>query len=100
MKGKSAVCAPVALFEFADARRCRLKVSKGRGSAINFVRKLVYCLSGCRDPHLGVHGAGGKRRLVTIADVRREYGAELDKRSDILQGRFPLVFGDDQMDVL
>ncbi|KAK3720431.1 hypothetical protein LTR37_003843 [Vermiconidia calcicola] len=46
-----------------------------------------------------LHGAGKKRRLVQIADVRREYGAELDKRSDILQGRFPLVAGD-EMDVL
>ncbi|KAK3691117.1 hypothetical protein LTR37_018870 [Vermiconidia calcicola] len=46
-----------------------------------------------------VHGAGQKRKLVQIADVRREYGAELDERSDILQGRFPLVAGD-EMDVL
>lgn len=52
------------------------------------------------DPIDGVHGVGAKRKLVTIADVRREYGAELDKRSDILQGRFPLVGGGDEMDVL
>ena len=51
------------------------------------------------DPIEGVHGTGRKRKLVTIADVRREYGAELDKRSDILQGRFALV-GGEEMDVL
>ena len=47
-----------------------------------------------------VHGARGKRKLITIADVRREYGAELDKRSDLLHGRFPLIGGDEEMDVL
>lgn len=52
------------------------------------------------DPIEGVHGSGKKRRLVTIADIRKEYEAELDKRSDIRQGRFPLVGGGDEMDVL
>lgn len=45
-------------------------------------------------------GEGKKRRLVTLADVRREYGVELDRRSDALHGRFPLVGGGDVMDVL
>ena len=35
----------------------------------------------------------GMRKLVRLADVRREYGAELDQRSDVLAGRFPLVGG-------
>jgi nuclear pore complex protein Nup160 len=55
------------------------------------------------DPIDGLDGQGNKRRLVQIADVRREYAAELDRRSDILQGRFPLLVGDvggDEMDVL
>ena len=50
------------------------------------------------DPIGEVHGDGKKRRLVTIDEVRRDYGAELDRRSDVLQGRFPLV-GGDAMDV-
>lgn len=33
----------------------------------------------------------GKRRVVTLEDVRREYQGELDRRSEIAQGRFPLV---------
>ncbi|TKA28708.1 hypothetical protein B0A50_03036 [Salinomyces thailandicus] len=49
----------------------------------------------------GVHKQGRKRTLVTLADLRREYTAELDKRSDMLYGRFALVGGDeDAMDVL
>ena len=52
------------------------------------------------DPIEEVNGVRGKRKLVTIADVRREYGAELDKRSDLLHGRFPLVGGGEEMDVL
>ena len=47
----------------------------------------------------GVDGAGAKRRLVRIADVRKEYAAELDRRSDVLHGRFPLVGGGDGMEV-
>ena len=45
---------------------------------------------------------GRKRRLVTLADVRKEYAAELDRRSDALFGRFPLVGGGggEGMDVL
>ncbi len=46
-----------------------------------------------------IEGVGGKRKLVTIADVRKEYGDELDRRSEILLGRFPLVAGE-AMDVL
>ena len=38
---------------------------------------------------------GGKRRLVRLEDVRREYVAELDRRSEVLMGRFPLVGGAD-----
>lgn len=52
------------------------------------------------DPIGGVHKEGRKRRLVTLADLRREYTAELDKRSDMLHGRFALVGGGDEMDVL
>jgi hypothetical protein len=51
------------------------------------------------DPIAGVHEPGRKRKLVTLDEVRREYSAELDKRSDMLQGRFPLVGGGDAMDV-
>jgi hypothetical protein len=52
------------------------------------------------EPIEGVHQAGQKRKLVTLEEVRRDYSAELDRRSDILQGRFPLVGGaDDEMDV-
>ena len=42
--------------------------------------------------------ANAKRRIVTLEDVRREYAAELDRRSEMLQGRFALV--GDGMDVL
>jgi hypothetical protein len=52
------------------------------------------------EPIEGVHQAGEKRKLVTLEEVRRDYSAELDRRSDILQGRFPLVGGGDEMDVL
>ncbi|KXT17773.1 hypothetical protein AC579_3617 [Pseudocercospora musae] len=51
------------------------------------------------DPLKGVHPSGAKRRLVRLEDIRREYAAELDKRSDIEQGRFALV-GGDEMDML
>ncbi|KAF2764638.1 hypothetical protein EJ03DRAFT_331683 [Teratosphaeria nubilosa] len=44
-------------------------------------------------------GLGAKRRLVTLDELRREYAAELDKRSDMLHGRYALV-GDESMDVL
>lgn len=52
------------------------------------------------DPIEGVHEEGAKRRLVKLADVRRDYVAELDRRSDILQGRFALTGRGDEMDVL
>ncbi|KAK5121028.1 hypothetical protein LTR85_005812 [Meristemomyces frigidus] len=53
------------------------------------------------EPIAGVHREGRKRRLVTLADLRREYTAELDKRSDMLHGRFALVGGGgEEMDVL
>lgn len=53
------------------------------------------------EPIQGVHQADQKRKLVTLEEVRRDYSAELDRRSDILQGRFPLVGGGvaDEMDV-
>lgn len=51
------------------------------------------------EPITSVHGDGAKRKLVTLADVRREYNAEMDRRSNILAGRFPLIGGDD-MDLL
>ena len=45
---------------------------------------------------------GAKRKLVRLEDVRREYVAELDRRSEVLMGRFPLVGGggeDEEMEV-
>ena len=52
------------------------------------------------EPISGVHREGTKRKLVTLADVRREYTIELDRRSEMLQGRFPVLAGGDEMDVL
>ncbi|KAK3634876.1 hypothetical protein LTR56_015001 [Elasticomyces elasticus] len=52
------------------------------------------------EPIHGVHEEGTKRRLVTLADVRREYTSELDNRSQMLLGRFAVVGGGDAMDVL
>jgi nuclear pore complex protein Nup160 len=55
------------------------------------------------EPVSGVHAAEAKRKLVTLEDVRRDYSAELDRRSDMLQGRFPVIGGggdDHVMDVL
>ncbi|KAK1823981.1 hypothetical protein LTR12_001514 [Friedmanniomyces endolithicus] len=52
------------------------------------------------EPVAGVHREGAKRRLVTLADVRREYTGELDRRSEMLQGRFPIVGSGNEMDVL
>ncbi|KAK0906905.1 hypothetical protein LTR02_005739 [Friedmanniomyces endolithicus] len=52
------------------------------------------------EPVASVHREGAKRRLVTLADVRREYTGELDRRSEMLQGRFPVVGCGDEMDVL
>lgn len=52
------------------------------------------------DPIEGVNAPGAKRKLVTIADVRREYGIALDQRNDLLHGRFALVGGGVEMDVL
>lgn len=37
------------------------------------------------------------RKIVTLEDVRREYQGELDRRSEILQGRFPLGGGDEMV---
>jgi len=45
-------------------------------------------------------GGRGKRRIITLEDVRREYQAELDRRSEMVQGRFALVGDGDAMDVL
>ncbi|EME49218.1 hypothetical protein DOTSEDRAFT_68094 [Dothistroma septosporum NZE10] len=52
------------------------------------------------DPIPHVHEAERKRKLVTIEDIRMEYMAELDRRSEIMHGRFPLVGGGDEMDLL
>ena len=41
-------------------------------------------------------GAKG-RRIITLEDVRRSYQAELDRRSEMVQGRFALV--GEEMDV-
>jgi WD40 repeat protein len=43
-------------------------------------------------------GHGQKRRIVTLEDVRKEYQAELDRRSEMQQGRFALT-GGDEMDL-
>lgn len=53
------------------------------------------------DPVNEVHGIGAKRRLVRLEDVRREFTEELDRRSEILQGRFPIFAGGggEEMDV-
>ena len=48
-------------------------------------------------------GTGEKRGLVRLSDLRREYVADLDRRSEVVLGRFPLVGGDgggEAMDVL
>lgn len=51
---------------------------------------LVCCGEG--ESWLLAEGAdGGKRKLVRLEDVRREYTAELDRRSEVLMGRFPLM---------
>lgn len=42
----------------------------------------------------------GKRRLVTLEDVRREYQEELDRRAALEQGRFGFVDEGGDMDVL
>ncbi|KAI5245957.1 hypothetical protein E4T42_06584 [Aureobasidium subglaciale] len=36
-----------------------------------------------------------KRKIVTLEDVRKEYQAELDRRSEMQQGRFALTAGDE-----
>nr|POE54934.1 nucleoporin [Quercus suber] len=51
------------------------------------------------DPITSVHGPDATRKLVTLADVRREYNEEMDRRSDVLAGRFPMITSD-AMDVL
>lgn len=50
-------------------------------------------------PIEGLHAPNVKRKLVRLEDVRREYAAELDRRSDMLQGRFPVTGNGDEMDV-
>nr|POE47347.1 nucleoporin [Quercus suber] len=50
-------------------------------------------------PIISVHGPDAKRKLITLADVRREYNEEMDRRSDVLAGRFPIITGD-AMDML
>ncbi|KIW06549.1 uncharacterized protein PV09_02979 [Verruconis gallopava] len=42
----------------------------------------------------------GKRRLVTLEDVRREYQEELDRRAAMEQGKFAFVDEGEEMDVL
>jgi hypothetical protein len=44
-------------------------------------------------------GAGEKRKLVTLVDVRREYQEELDRLAAMEQGQFAIT-GGDAMDVL
>lgn len=52
------------------------------------------------DPIPHVHEPERKRKLVTIDDIRSEYTAELDRRSEIMHGRFPVMGGADEMDLL
>ena len=42
---------------------------------------------------------GGKRRLIMLDEIRKSYVTELDRRSDMAMGRFPLVGEGDDMDV-
>ncbi|GAB7365531.1 hypothetical protein MBLNU230_g6604t1 [Neophaeotheca triangularis] len=43
------------------------------------------------EPIPGVHVDGRKRRLVTLEQVRGEFEKELDRRSDLALGRFPVT---------
>lgn len=58
------------------------------------------------EPIPGVHTDGRKRKLVTLEQVRGEFEKELDRRSDLALGRFPLTGmignggGDEDMDML
>lgn len=51
---------------------------------------------------LAEDGKEGKRRIVRLEDVRREYQAELDRRSEVSLGRFAFLAGGaaEAMDVL
>jgi hypothetical protein len=49
------------------------------------------------DPRLV--GAAGKRRVLWLADVRREYVGLLDRISEVESGKYAFVGGDDEMDV-
>lgn len=54
------------------------------------------------DPTPGIRAdeGRGKRKLVRLEDVRREYVRELDRRNDIILGRFGIVGGgEDDVDV-
>jgi hypothetical protein len=42
----------------------------------------------------------GKRRLITLEDVRREFQEELDRRAALKQGRFGFMDAGNEMDVL
>jgi hypothetical protein len=42
----------------------------------------------------GFEKEGGKRKLVRLEDVRREYVRELDRRSDLVMGRFGILGGE------
>lgn len=51
----------------------------------------------------GMPGGGGKRKVVTIGDVRGLYQKELDRRNVIESGRYGFAGGvddGDEMDVL
>lgn len=47
-----------------------------------------------------VNGAGSKRKVVTLDNIRREYQVELDRIAAIENNQFALTGDDDEMDVL
>ena len=44
-------------------------------------------------------GAGKKRRVVKLEEVRREYQGFLDRKEGVERGRFGILAGGDQMDL-
>lgn len=75
---------------------------------VSFARRLGNAVLGSSGGDGGAQDGSGagevektkepKRKIITLEDVRREYQAELDRRSEILQGRFAIT--GDAMDVL
>lgn len=59
-----------------------------------------WVLSGGKEGHGNGVMAGGKRKVVTLEDVRKKYQDELDRRSVIENGRFGYGDDDAMVDVL